>query len=169
MNPLLSLCEVVSVDTTLLTAEVVDEFGVSRSSVRLTPIVKESDHVVVIPKVGSTILCLEIGTRTEGELVCIMSHDPEVVAIQIGDISLDVDANGVMINGDQLGGLVKAGELKEQVGKNTALLERIKEVFFAWSPVPSDGGMALKAMSTQFTNLPTADLSDIENKKVKHG
>lgn len=78
--------------------------------------------------------------------------------------------NGKMtINGDQFGGLVKATELTTQIKKNTDLLESIKNVFQTWAPVPNDGGASLKTASSAFSSMPTADLSNIENKNVKQG
>lgn len=73
------------------------------------------------------------------------------------------------INGETLGGIVNAIELKTQLDKNTAVLEAIKLAFQSWIPVPNDGGAALKGLSSAFTGLPTADLSNIQNDKIKHG
>lgn len=73
------------------------------------------------------------------------------------------------INGDAFGGLVNAKELKEQINKNTALLKKIQSIFEAWVTVPNDGGASLKALSSGFTNMQTADLTNIENTKIKHG
>lgn len=78
--------------------------------------------------------------------------------------------NGKMtINGDTLGGLAKAKELKKQLDKNTLILKNIQSVFMSWVPVANDGGASLKALVNSFTNLNRADLSNIENEKVKHG
>lgn len=73
------------------------------------------------------------------------------------------------INGEAFGGIVNAIELKKQVDKNTAVLEAIKTAFQNWMPVPSDGGAALKGLTTGFVSMDTADLSNIENDKIKHG
>lgn len=73
------------------------------------------------------------------------------------------------INGETFGGIVNAIELKKQVDKNTAVLEAIKTAFQNWMPVPNDGGGVLKGLSSAFTSLDTADLSNIENDKIKHG
>lgn len=78
--------------------------------------------------------------------------------------------DGVMtINGETFGGIVNATELKLQVDKNTAVLEALKTVFQNWIPVPNDGGATLKGLSSAFVSLETADLSNIENEKIKHG
>jgi hypothetical protein len=45
----------------------------------------------------------------------------------------------------------------------------IQQVFNSWTPIPEDGGGALKSLVNQFTSLQRADLSDIENQVIKHG
>lgn len=78
--------------------------------------------------------------------------------------------NGLLkINGDVLGGIVKAKELKTQLDKNTLILQKIQEAFTNWVPVPQDGAAALKSLSSQFISLNRSDLSNIENNKIKHG
>jgi hypothetical protein len=96
----------------------------------------------------------------------------EIEQIEITDktgFKVDLNEGKMTINGDAFGGIVNAKELKQQVDKNTALLQRMQQVFSAWTPVPSDGGAALKAQVTQFTSMPRADLSNIENKNISHG
>ena len=75
----------------------------------------------------------------------------------------------LQLNGDAFSGLVKAPELKEQLDKNTEVLKIIQNVFASWVVTPQDGGAGLKALSTQFTSLPVANLSNIENENIKHG
>lgn len=65
-------------------------------------------------------------------------------------------------------GIVIAPELKTQVDKNTEILNQIQTAFTNWVTVPSDGGAALKALSTAFVSLARADLSSIQNPKIKH-
>ncbi len=78
--------------------------------------------------------------------------------------------NGLMtINGESYGGIVKAPELKNQVDKNTLILQKIQQVFSQWTPSPNDGGAALKGLVSQFTTLQRADLSNIKKEKIKHG
>lgn len=122
----------------------------------------------VKPKVGSLAL---VGAIHNGE-GCFMIDCEEIEGFEWIDQSgfkwcLN---NGLMtINGDTLGGIVKAQELADQIGKNTALLEAIKLAFETWVVTPNDGGAALKTLSAAFVNLDTADLTNIENVKIKHG
>lgn len=82
---------------------------------------------------------------------------------------LNLKEGQLTINGDNLGGLVNAIELKTQIDKNTQILQNIQQVFNAWTPTPNDGGAALKSLVSQFTGLPYADLSNIQNEKIKQG
>lgn len=120
------------------------------------------------PVVGSKCLIGIIEKSNNGFLIIA----DEIEAIEIYDKSgfkwtLN---NGLMeINGDSFGGIVNAKELKLQVDKNTALLNQIKTMFQSWTPIPEDGGAALKALSGSLISMPVADLSNIENTKIKHG
>jgi hypothetical protein len=82
---------------------------------------------------------------------------------------VDLNAGQMTVNGDSFSGIVKAPELKEQIDKNTKILELIQQVFNSWTPIPEDGGGALKSLVNQFTSLQRADLSNIENQVIKHG
>lgn len=80
--------------------------------------------------------------------------------------NLTIDANQITINGGQLGGLVKVNELVNQLTKVNTILQNIKTAFTTWIVAPSDGGAALKALSTSFTALPTADLTNLANNDI---
>ncbi len=93
----------------------------------------------------------------------------EETIVDVDGFIIKINADGMTVNGDSLGGIVKARELKTQVDKNTAILEQVQQAFELWTPVPNDGGAALKTIAAAFTQLPRADLSGIENDKIKHG
>lgn len=122
----------------------------------------------VKPKIGSLAL---VGAIHNGE-ACFMISCEEIEEIELIDQSgfkVNLNDGLLLINGEEFGGIVNAKELKEQVDKNTALLEAIKTAFTNWVAIPNDGGAALKGLSTSFTSLETADLSNIENTTIKHG
>ena len=121
------------------------------------------------PKVGS--LCL-IGIILNKEASVFLINAQEIEAYELVDstgFKLELNEGLMTINGAAFSGLVKAPELKLQIDKNTKLLEKIKQAFNQWSPIPEDGGSALKGLSSSFTSLETANLDDIENPTVKHG
>lgn len=121
------------------------------------------------PVIGSLVI---IGIIGKNDRDTILINAVEIDQIEYQDkTGFKVDLNeGIMtINGDDFKGIVKAPELKKQIDKNTAILKKIQQVFTNWVPVPSDGGAALKSQVTQFISLPTANLENIENQKIKHG
>lgn len=147
----------------------VDEGDLELTDVQLRATVDDSDQVILItPKVGSWVLVAPI-MEDINRLHVVEYSEVEKVEIRIGDCLVEVTKDGVKLHGDNLGGIVKARELKTQVDKNTKILEQIQTVFNSWQFVPEDGGAALKGLSSAFTGLPRADLSNIENDKVKHG
>jgi hypothetical protein len=120
------------------------------------------------PKIGTSAL---VGAIHNGA-ACFMISCEEVDEIEIMDQSgFKVSLNNglLLINGEEYGGIVNAKELKEQVDKNTLILEKIQTVFNSWVTVPNDGGASLKGLVSQFTALERTDLANIENTKIKHG
>jgi hypothetical protein len=115
--------------------------------------------------------CL-IGIINNNPAAAFLIECEEIDSIEISDktgFKLVLNNGYLTINGDQLGGIVDAIELKKQVDKNTELLKSIQNAFKSWIPVPNDGGATLKVNASSFTGLPTANLSNIQNKKIKHG
>lgn len=91
------------------------------------------------------------------------------VIIAVGNYQFKIDSNGIAFNDGNLGGLVK---LDAVVGKLNALendLNSIKNIFSTWTPVPNDGGAALKTASTAWSGqtITTTVNADLENTNVK--
>jgi len=165
--PLSLACTVKSVDEDKAACDVVPIDG-SADILDVLLLAEESDKIglIKIPAVDSTVYVTFISKDIA--FVSLFS-DITKLNIQINDISLTVDQGQISLNGDNLGGLVDAGELKTQIDKNTEAIQAIQSGFNSWTVVPSDGGAALKATSLGFVSKDTADLSDIENETVKHG
>jgi hypothetical protein len=124
--------------------------------------------VNVKPKIGSLAL---VGAIHNGE-ACFMISCEEMEGYEIVDktgFKLSLIDGLMTINGNNLGGIVDAKELKKQLDKNTLILEKIQTIFSTWVPVPNDGGASLKGLVTAFTSLQRANLNKIENPKIKHG
>lgn len=158
------ICEVISVDIENQTADLQPLDG---SAEILDALIQVAENgVLVEPKVNSLVACVFVSK----ELAVIVNHSEiKQFGFQIENISFVANKDEIQLNGDSFGGVVKAPELKAQVDKNTAILEKIQQVFNSWTTVAQDGGAALKTASSLFTSLPRADLSNIENEKVKHG
>jgi len=116
-------------------------------------------------------ICLLGITENNGAIVFLIDADEveEYLIVEKTGFKICLNADGLSLNGESLGGIVKAKELKTQVDRNTEILKQIQTAFQNWVTVPQDGGAALKTLSASFTGLPRADLAGIENEKIKHG
>ena len=169
----LFLAEVSSVDKNNYTCSVqpVDDAQAERVGVRLLPIESESPQgLVCFPKVGTMVLC----ARFEKEEFFVISvFEVESFIFIVSDqFKMEVNKDGETIfNDGQNEGLVKAPELKAQVDKNTAILQAIKNVLEGSiiNEVGNGAPSVLQAaLSTVTLGKPTADLSNIQNTKIKH-
>ena len=95
----------------------------------------------------------------------------EQVLFEIGDMSLDMSANGIVLNGGQLGGMVKVDSLVSDLNAIKSDLKALKMVFkTTWNPTGTVAdGTALKAAAATWAGSVINDTvkSDLENTKVK--
>ena len=115
--------------------------------------------VNVYPKPGS--LCLigiVEGRETDSFLISAAEVD-----------SIEVTAETIVINGGGLGGLVKVGELTERLNLIEKDINSLKQKLSGWTPVPNDGGSALKTALSSYISesLKETQVRDIENERVK--
>ncbi|MCW5900493.1 MAG: hypothetical protein KIT10_14610 [Flavobacteriales bacterium] len=75
------------------------------------------------------------------------------------------------INGNALGGIVKADAVAQELATLQAELNQLKSLLNAWVPVPNDGGAALKTSLTAWAGQPvaTTNSQQLQNPKVSHG
>lgn len=157
---------------------IVKEVDWNKKTMTATGVVDDCDFHAVNLGIGSINRKPTIGTKC---IIGIINNNiadafliecESVDEIEISDktgFKLLLKGGVLTINGDALGGIVNATELKVQVDKNTAVLKAIQTAFESWTPVPNDGGAVLKGLAAAFTTLETADLSNIQNDKIKHG
>jgi hypothetical protein len=140
--------------------------------VRLKAMITEAvndEGLTIIPTVGSDVLVSVISKQENNCYISVFSRIDKYL-IKVNGRSIEITLDGVLkLNGDSYEGIIKAGELKTQLDKNTAVLSAIQAAFKAWAPVANDGGAVLKGLSASFINLSRADLTNIENPNVKHG
>ena len=103
----------------------------------------------------------------------IIGAEGEVFTTQTGEISVDVSAGGVVMNGGKLGGLIDITKLTEQVN-------RLVDAFNGHThTIPSGGINTQGSAAAQSTVTPVTvpaveqkaaklDKADYENEKVKH-
>ena len=128
--------------------------GLSIPDVRLRASTEvDGAQIIVRPAVGSVVI---VGSLT-GDL------DHLVV------LSMD-RAEEVIINGGELGGLIKVQELTKKINTLESEINDIKQVLSNWTPVPNDGGASLKASVASWAGkqLVLTRREDYEDNKVKH-
>ena len=125
------------------------------------------------PKIDSQVLVSIVYNKPMNAYISMFSDIDNVVLLDDkGNARMEIDVPGgnVLFNGGANKGLIKVVELLQRLNTVEEDLNTIKKVFSGWTPVPNDGGAALKgAASTwasQSINITTQ--SEIENTKVKH-
>ena len=89
---------------------------------------------------------------------------------QENEISFLIDDTGIYFNGGLLGGLVKLAEMTSRFNDLESLHNTLQSNFSSWTPVPNDGGAALKTILSSgyvVESVPDSQGSDFENEKVK--
>lgn len=141
--------------------------------VRLNAVVDEkiTDSFTVIPSQGSYVLVLLLGVDTEGLILATSKIDR--VVVQTGDVSLDVSADGVVMNGGALGGLIDIAKLTQKVNA-------LVDAFNAHThTIPSGAILTQGSAAAQTTVAPVSvpaiqeradklDKGDYEDERVKH-
>lgn len=134
--------------------------------IRLQSIINGADGFCLIPKVGSVGIVTFINKAT-GYLALISSVDKMIVK---SETQIAIDCDEIIFNGGSNDGFVKVGDLVSKLNAVESDLNKLKNIFTAWIPVPQDGGGALKTASASWagqTITPTQQ-TDLENTKIKH-
>jgi len=153
------LAQVKSVDEAEQTCVLYDDdLEIDFTDVRLRPVLDGNTSLTLVPKVNTWALAV----RIEGE------DDWMIIAAGEFEKYLMVCDN-VVFNGGEKGGLVNWPEVKAELDKTNALVNALKQSLTNWTPVPNDGGAALKIYATaQIGVLTTGDFNGKEDTRVKH-
>lgn len=176
--------KVLSVDTSEQTCEVESlQSGGTRFEVKLRVISDgENSGFILYPKVGSLVI---LGILDNNEADCFISQYSAIA----GMLVVIKDGNGNELQKFELGndgkvkwnaveihfdgatnGLVKVPDLVQKLNAIEQDLNAIKTVFTGWTPIPNDGGAALKAAASSWAGssiTQTVD-SDIKHDKVEY-
>lgn len=89
-------------------------------------------------------------------------------ASEVEEITVDAETL-INLNGGTLGGLVKVGETVNRLNVLEKDLNDLKKLLSRWTPVPNDGGAALKVALSSYTSASITETkeADIHNEKVK--
>lgn len=142
------------------------------NEVRLNAVIDEGviDCFTVIPAVGSFVQVLLLD-ETEG-LVVATSKIAKIVT-RTGDVTMEVSAQGIVMNGGKLGGVIDIAKLTEKVNG-------LVDAFNGHTHTIASGGIATQGSATaQATVAPVTvpavtskaeklDRGDYEDEKVKH-
>lgn len=160
--------EVISVDKAARTCTVKTIGGndpIQLEGVRL--MAEVDDGFLIIPADKSRII-----VTYNKNIVPFISQFSEVKEIiwTVGESTLDVVDGEFNFNGGDNFGFVKVKELTDKLNTLEKDINTLKNIFSGWSPVPSDGGAALKAAAVAWSGqlLTETVKTDIENEKIKH-
>lgn len=126
--------------------------------VRLMAVV--DDGILFEPVIGSTVKV--IFSQNIEPFVCQYS--------EVENITLHANTK-IQFNDGTFGGLVQINPLIEKINNLENDLNNLKSLFASWSIIPSDGGAALKTITTKWSTeqIKNTVLVDLENTKISHG
>jgi len=129
-----------------------------RFNVRLQSVISETLGLVLIPKENST-----IGISFLNSTMAFVSLTSKLEKILI-------DTDLVQFNGGDNDGLVNIKDLITKLNNLETDMNTLKAAFSAWVVAPTDGGLALKAITaTWFADTLTPTIqTELEDTKVTH-
>lgn len=163
----LSVGTIKSVDEDKATCVVVVENDVEVPGVLLQANI--CDGLLMIPKIDSGVSIL---WSTNNPAFVVQFSDIEKYYLQVGDAELTITSDGkIQLNDGSFYGLVKVEELVDKLNALENDLNTLKAAFSGWTPVPNDGGAALKAASATWAGDTFTDTvkADLENSDITHG
>jgi len=134
---------------------------ITQYSVPLKVVTNSQASVYEIPVVNTGCLI----TFRDGNL-----SRPQIVVVDQVDQLLINCSTIVEFNGGDKGGLINVVDLVTRLNKVESDINNLKSVFSGWTPVPNDGGSALKAQASSWASdslIPTKR-TDIEDTKITH-
>lgn len=171
--------KVLSVDTEEWTCEVETlEGGIKRFEVKLRAVADgEETGFILIPSVDSIVL-IGIVDNNESDgfiakysqvdgLVYVIKDKTELRSTSDGKWKWVADTH-IHFDG-ATNGLIKIPKIVERVNNIENDINVLKSVFSGWTPVPNDGGSALKAASVSWfgSNLSVTTENDIKHDKIE--
>lgn len=124
--------------------------------VRINADIQAAAGIRIVPKVGSKVFVLP------------MNHEAAIVVLTSEVEKIFVDCENIVFNGGD-NALVKWNDLKAELDKTKEAVDAILNVFSSWTPVPNDGGGALKtAASSQLAGKTTGNYNGLEDETIKH-
>lgn len=113
----------------------------------------DDTQTLITPKTGSAVI---VGSLS-GDMT-------RMVVLQVDSVE------SIVVNGGKLGGLVNIEQLTQRLNAIEDDLNALKNAIKGWTPVPQDGGAALKTAVAQWAGQQLAKTSrnDYEDETIKH-
>lgn len=146
-----TICTVSNINTTTMTCDCSPIDG-SADFLDVLLCVNKKNGFVLVPKDGTLVTITQL---TESDAF----------------LSMVSEVDSILLNGDTNGGIVKVIDLTTKLNNLENKVNQLIAAIVAWTPVPNDGGAALKALLATWssTTLTLTVRGDIENTKVKNG
>lgn len=127
--------------------------------VRLQSSISLNTGLVIFPKVGSVVIVTFLN-----KLTGYVSTFSEIDKIYINS------ENEIVFNDGQNNGIVKISPLVNKLNAIENDINQLKSLFSSWTPIPNDGGLALKGIVSSWSGnqIQPTQTTDIENDKIKH-
>lgn len=148
-NDMVFEAEVVSVQDETITIKAED---MEMSEVRTCATTDgNKQNLRIYPKVGSTVVCLDLGGDRR-DIIVLQYSEIDKVTVHKGEHT--------SLYGDLL---------VDQLNNLTKRVDAIYDMFSSWTPTPQDGGAALKTQATaKLTGKQSEDYSKVEDKTLMH-
>ena len=110
---------------------------------------------------------LESAELVIGDASAVMNAD--TLTLTVGNMSAKFEKDVITFNGGSLNGLPKIDDLTNRLNIIEKDINSLKSMFSGWSPVPRDGGAALKGAVTSWASstLTETKRADYENTEIK--
>jgi hypothetical protein len=152
-----------SVDEAAFTCDCTATSGDANTSIPSVKLNAEAnDSFTLIPKVGSTVIIIN---STRNDYFVFKVEEIEKIICVVGNQSYTMDSTGFVFNDGNFGGMAKTGVVATRLNLIENKINALFTAFNGWTPIPNDGGAALKTLlvpplTTPLANTTQAQISD---------
>lgn len=161
------LATVVSVDEGQAVCDI-DDDGKAYYNVRLSPLAGANNGIIAIPKIGSSVLAVQIESSDDFMIIACSEYDKYIA--KIGDVTIVLSGGNIVINGGENGGLVLLEAILSAINRIEDKLKDHQHGYIpypagvAGAPVPTTSAISLGDTTLVFDNTTRAEL---ENTAIK--
>lgn len=162
IKPDLLIGTVDSFDSSNWTINLTLNIGAKVEEVTIKSVLNGEDSGIFIePVIGSYVLCGMVDGKLENLTAMVYS---EIKSIKFAP------TEKLILRNEDFGGIVKASVAYQKDKELRDEINKLKQLIGGWTPVPNDGGAALKSILASWsTQIPTAQQGDYENSNITHG